>query len=152
MGVTKIKLYVSGNLLNPEGAGRGFNLGVGLTEAAATVTLCRCLVNTACAILTVFTSTHLVSSTMRCEETGFHYQPACLRGCLRCRTRISCPTDGHLFCKTCDAGTRLSDKSVCPFFLLSFGLSDTRIRHNLLTPKLCTKTETELRMLFLFVI
>lgn len=68
--------YVNGNLLTPEGAGRGFNLGVGLTEPVATVTLWPCLVNTACAILSVFISTHFVSCTIQCEETGFHFLSA----------------------------------------------------------------------------
>lgn len=63
--------------MTPEGARRGFNLGVGLTEPVATVTLWHCLVNTACAILTVFTATHFVSCTIQCEETG--YPPRCLK-------------------------------------------------------------------------
>lgn len=58
--------------MTPEGAGQGFNLGVGLTKPVATVTLWHCLGNTACAILTVFTSTDFVSCTIQCEETGFH--------------------------------------------------------------------------------
>lgn len=36
------------------------------------MTLWLCLVNTACAILSVFTSTHFVSCTIQCEETGFY--------------------------------------------------------------------------------
>lgn len=37
------------------------------------MTLCPCLVNTAGAILAVFTSTHFVSRTTQWEETGFHF-------------------------------------------------------------------------------
>lgn len=42
-------------------------------KPAATVTLCLCLVNSACAILSVVPSTHFVSCTMQCEETGSHF-------------------------------------------------------------------------------
>lgn len=80
MDVTSITFYVSGKLLTPEGAGRGFNLGVALTKAVATVTLWPCLVNTACAILCVFTATHFVSCTIQFEEAGFHFLSAvCLK-------------------------------------------------------------------------
>lgn len=68
--------YVSGKRLAPPGgggAGRGFNLGAGLTEPVATVTLWPCLVNRACAILPVFMSTHFVSCTIQYEETGLYF-------------------------------------------------------------------------------
>lgn len=42
-------------------------------KPAATVTLCLCLVNSACAILSVVPSTHCVSCTIQCEETGSHF-------------------------------------------------------------------------------
>lgn len=53
-----------------------FNLEVGLAKPVATVTLWDCLVNNLCAILSVFISTHFVSCTIQCEETGIHFLSA----------------------------------------------------------------------------
>lgn len=63
-------------MLTAEVALSKFNLGVGLAEPVATVTLWSCLVNTACAILSVFMSTHFVSCTIEYEETGIHFLSA----------------------------------------------------------------------------
>lgn len=110
------------NLMTPAGAGRGFNLGVGLTKPVATVTLCHCLVNTACAILPVFTSTHFVSCTIQCEETGFHLlsPPGRLkRGPFELRDFGSRKRKKAVFSvwredfDAYDAKLLLSDKSVC---------------------------------------
>lgn len=45
-----------------------------------TVTLSNCLANTACAILSVFPSTHFVSCTMGWKETGSHLLSGVWRG------------------------------------------------------------------------
>lgn len=93
---------VSGNLMTPQGAGKGFNLGVGLTKPVATVTLWHCLVNTACAILTVFTATHFVSCTIQCEETGFHLLSApVFEEAVGAVAHASCATQ---VCRSRDAG------------------------------------------------
>ena len=119
-------------------SGRGFNLGVDLTKPVATVTLWPCLVNTACAILSVFTSTHFVSCTIQCEETGFHFLSASVFG-ERLFTLLLDglfvsheSSDGRLFVTL--EGFYLMDLLV--MLLLCFGLSDTWITQNLLAPKL----------------
>lgn len=134
---------VSGNLLTPEGAGRGFNLGVGLTEPVATVTLWPCLVNTACAILSVFTSTHFVSCTIQCEETGFHFLSAREKRLFTLSLVDFMCGDRRLFLRqsdfsACDAGMLLSDKSInrcCVFAYLT--------PEYLLGPKLYVKKRKE---------
>lgn len=98
---------------DPEGAGRGFNLGVGLTKPVATVTLWHCLVNTACAILTVFTATHFVSCTIQSEETGFHLlSTPVFEEAVGAVGHACCVTP---VCKSRDGGMLSWDSSVCPF-------------------------------------
>lgn len=83
--------------------------------------------------------------------------PRVWRGCLRCRPWVLWHTrvQAGVSCWQTLVVLMLERSyliNLFVFFLLSFCLSDTWIRQNLLTPKLCTKTRTELRMLFLFVI
>lgn len=84
----------------PERPGGGFNLGVDPKKPVATVTFWHCdtfalFANKACAILPVFPSTHFVSCTIGCKETGFHLLSGVWRGqgVVWCKSNRQCSQD-----------------------------------------------------------